>query len=53
MDSASLRFPAPEKLVGIYDFTANDPEDLPFNKGDVLTVVKKVRAMIVSFELEE
>ena len=37
--------PAPkrvEKVMGKYDFDGSDPDDLPFKKGELLTVVSKV-----------
>ena len=37
--------PAPkrvEKVMGKYDFDGSDPDDLPFQKGELLTVVSKV-----------
>jgi len=41
LDTTTLTRPAPEKVQGQYDFSGNDPEDLPFRKGDILTVVHK------------
>ena len=40
--------PAPkrvEKVMGKYDFDGSDPDDLPFKKGELLTVVSKVGSM--------
>ncbi|XP_037076418.1 adapter molecule Crk-like [Pollicipes pollicipes] len=44
LDTTPLIRPAPrrvEKLVAKYDFDGRDDEDLPFKKGEVLTVVTK------------
>lgn len=41
LDTTTLTRPAPEKVQGQYDFLGNDPEDLPFRKGDILTVAHK------------
>jgi len=41
--SSEIR-PAPkrvEKVVGKYDFDGSDPDDLPFKKGEILTIVSK------------
>jgi proto-oncogene C-crk len=34
-----------EKVMGKYDFDGSDPDDLPFKKGELLTVVSKVAQM--------
>ena len=42
--------PAPkrvEKVMGKYDFDGSDPDDLPFKKGELLTVVSKVIITII------
>ncbi|KAH8316849.1 hypothetical protein KR074_010094, partial [Drosophila pseudoananassae] len=44
LDTTPLRRPAPKKVElvrGIFDFAGNDQDDLPFQKGEVLTVVRK------------
>jgi len=44
LDTTPLIRPAPkrvEKVVGKYDFEGSDPDDLPFKKGEMLTVVSK------------
>jgi len=44
LDTTPLIRPAPkrvEKVVGKYDFDGSDPDDLPFKKGELLTVVSK------------
>lgn len=44
LDTTPLIRPAPkrvEKVVGKYDFDGSDPDDLPFKKGEILTVVSK------------
>lgn len=44
LDTTPLIRPAPkkvEKVAGKYDFEGSDPDDLPFKKGEVLTVVSK------------
>ncbi|EDV33695.2 uncharacterized protein Dana_GF23415 [Drosophila ananassae] len=44
LDTTPLRRPAPKKVElvkGIFDFLGNDQDDLPFQKGEVLTVVRK------------
>jgi len=44
LDTTPLTRPAvkrSEKILAKYDFTGNDPDDLPFKKGDILTVVSK------------
>ncbi|XP_078599984.1 crk-like protein [Branchiostoma floridae x Branchiostoma japonicum] len=33
--------PQQEQVRGIFDFPGNDPEDLPFKKGDILTIIRK------------
>ena len=43
--------PAPkrvEKVMGKYDFDGSDPDDLPFKKGELLTVVSKVIIIIAT-----
>ena len=45
LDTTPLIRPAPkrvEKVQGKYDFDGSDPDDLPFKKGELLTVVSKV-----------
>ncbi|XP_076067923.1 crk proto-oncogene, adaptor protein isoform X2 [Oratosquilla oratoria] len=44
LDTTPLIRPAPkrsEKVIAKYDFEGTDPDDLPFRKGEVLTVVSK------------
>lgn len=44
LDTTPLIRPAPkrvEKVVGKYDFEGSDPDDLPFKKGEILTIVSK------------
>ncbi|XP_023336784.1 adapter molecule Crk isoform X2 [Eurytemora carolleeae] len=44
LDTTPLIRPAPkrvEKVLGKYDFEGSDPDDLPFKKGEILTVVSK------------
>lgn len=44
LDTTPLIRPAPkrvEKMVAKYDFNGNDPDDLPFKKGDILTIISK------------
>jgi proto-oncogene C-crk len=44
LDTTPLIRPAPkrvEKVLAKYDFDGNDPDDLPFRKGETLTVVSK------------
>lgn len=44
LDTTPLIRPAPkrvEKVIARYDFNGNDPDDLPFRKGDILTIVMK------------
>jgi len=44
LDTTPLIRPAPkrvEKVMGKYDFDGSDPDDLPFKKGELLTVVSK------------
>ncbi|XP_015115257.1 adapter molecule Crk [Diachasma alloeum] len=44
LDTTPLIRPAPKKIQRImakYDFEGNDPDDLPFRKGEILTVVTK------------
>lgn len=44
LDSTPLIRPAPkrcEKVVAKYDFEGSDPDDLPFRKGEILTIVSK------------
>ncbi|EZA60460.1 Adapter molecule Crk [Ooceraea biroi] len=44
LDTTPLIRPAPKKMqrvIAKYDFEGNDSEDLPFRKGDILTVISK------------
>ncbi|XP_050730512.1 adapter molecule Crk-like isoform X2 [Eriocheir sinensis] len=44
LDSTPLIRPVPkryEKVIAKYDFDGNDPDDLPFRKGEILTVINK------------
>lgn len=44
LDTTPLIRPAPrriEKVMAKYDFEGSDPDDLPFSKGEVLTIVQK------------
>ncbi|KAH8267403.1 hypothetical protein KR018_003183, partial [Drosophila ironensis] len=44
LDTTPLRRPAlrkVERIIGKFDFAGNDQDDLPFQRGEVLTVVKK------------
>ncbi|XP_052799810.1 adapter molecule Crk-like isoform X4 [Mya arenaria] len=42
LDTTALTFPAPrDKVIGKYAFPGNDPEDLPFKKGEVLELISK------------
>jgi len=44
LDTTPLIRPAPkrvEKVLGKYDFEGSDPDDLPFKKGELLTIVSK------------
>lgn len=42
LDTTSLIRPAPrERYIAKYDFGGRDPEDLPFKKGEVLTLLQK------------
>ncbi|XP_034939280.1 adapter molecule Crk [Chelonus insularis] len=44
LDTTPLIRPAPKKLqrvIAKYDFEGNDPDDLPFRKGEILTVITK------------
>ncbi|XP_071749089.1 adapter molecule Crk isoform X4 [Lepeophtheirus salmonis] len=44
LDTTPLIRPAPKKIERVkakYDFDGRDPDDLPFKKGDILTVVSK------------
>ncbi|KAF7993791.1 hypothetical protein HCN44_010398 [Aphidius gifuensis] len=44
LDTTPLIRPAPkkvQKLIAKYDFEGNDPDDLPFKKGEILTIVTK------------
>ncbi|XP_031574954.1 crk-like protein isoform X1 [Actinia tenebrosa] len=47
LDTTTLKEPVPkepenlETVKAMYNFPGNDPEDLPFRKGDILTVIKK------------
>jgi len=44
LDTTPLKRPAVkyfEKVIGKYDFTSIDQDDLPFKRGEILTIVKK------------
>lgn len=44
LDTTPLIRPAPKKtqrVIAKYDFEGNDPEDLPFRKGEILTIISK------------
>lgn len=44
LDTTPLIRPATkkvEKVIGKYDFEGSDPDDLPFRKGEILTIVSK------------
>lgn len=43
LDTTSLRRPIdrPEQVKALYDFTGRDEDDLPFRKGEILTVLIK------------
>ncbi|XP_054745431.1 adapter molecule Crk-like isoform X1 [Anastrepha obliqua] len=44
LDTTPLRRPAskkPEKVVGKFDFDGSDQDDLPFRRGEILTVIRK------------
>ncbi|XP_017056797.1 adapter molecule Crk [Drosophila ficusphila] len=44
LDTTPLRRPASkrvEKVIGKFDFVGSDQDDLPFHKGEVLTIVRK------------
>uniref|UniRef100_A0A0K8U2F3 Adapter molecule Crk n=1 Tax=Bactrocera latifrons TaxID=174628 RepID=A0A0K8U2F3_BACLA len=44
LDTTPLRRPAPkkaEKVIGRYDFEGSDQDDLPFRRGEILTVIRK------------
>ncbi|XP_043280395.1 adapter molecule Crk [Venturia canescens] len=44
LDTTPLIRPAPKKIhkvIAKYDFEGNDPDDLPFRKGEILTVVTR------------
>lgn len=44
LDTTPLIRPAPkrvEKVLAKYDFDGSDPDDLPFRKGEILTIVSK------------
>lgn len=44
LDTTPLIRPAPKKIqrvIAKYDFDGNDSDDLPFRKGDILTVISK------------
>lgn len=44
LDTTPLIRPAPRKIeqvIAKYDFNGSDQDDLPFRKGDVLTIIKK------------
>ncbi|XP_058797192.1 adapter molecule Crk [Phymastichus coffea] len=44
LDTTPLIRPAPRKIqrvIARYDFEGNDPDDLPFRKGEILTIISK------------
>lgn len=44
LDTTPLRRPAPKKhqqVIGRYDFEGSDQDDLPFRRGEILTVIRK------------
>lgn len=44
LDTTPLRRPAPKKLekaIGKFDFESNDHDDLPFRRGEILTIIRK------------
>ncbi|KAI8116614.1 Adapter molecule Crk [Lucilia cuprina] len=44
LDTTPLRKPAPKKIervVGKFDFDGSDQDDLPFRRGEILTIVRK------------
>ncbi|XP_017477228.1 PREDICTED: adapter molecule Crk isoform X7 [Rhagoletis zephyria] len=44
LDTTPLRRPAPkksEKVIGRFDFEGSDQDDLPFRRGEILTVIRK------------
>lgn len=44
LDTTPLIRPAPkrtQRVIAKYDFEGNDPDDLPFRKGEILTVISK------------
>jgi len=42
LDTTSLIRPGPrERFIAKFDFTGKDPEDLPFKKGEILTILQK------------
>lgn len=44
LDTTPLRRPAPkinERVVGKFDFDGSDQDDLPFKRGEILTIVRK------------
>ena len=44
LDTTPLIRPAPKKtqrVIAKYDFEGNDPDDLPFRKGEILTIISK------------
>ncbi|XP_055922398.1 adapter molecule Crk [Eupeodes corollae] len=44
LDTTPLRRPAPrkqEKAIGKFDFESNDHDDLPFRRGEILTIIRK------------
>ncbi|XP_043801185.1 adapter molecule Crk isoform X2 [Apis laboriosa] len=44
LDTTPLIRPAPkrtQRVVAKYDFEGNDPDDLPFRKGEILTIISK------------
>ncbi|CAD7001927.1 unnamed protein product [Ceratitis capitata] len=44
LDTTPLRRPAPkkpEKVISRYDFEGSDQDDLPFRRGEILTIIRK------------
>lgn len=41
LDQSNLVRPVSQRVVAKYDFGGRDPEDLPFKKGEILTIVRK------------
>lgn len=39
--SQSLKVPRKNQVIGLYDFAGQDGDDLPFRKGEILTVIEK------------